>query len=55
MTKPSNILPPGPAYDEAAHLAYVQQLHAAYALNSEEKVDAFIGPLFRSITDGKAP
>lgn len=55
MTKPSSILPADPAYDEATHLAYVQKLHATYALNSEAKVDAFMTQLLHRIADAHVP
>ena len=55
MTRPSNILPDGPAYDEATHLAYVQKLHAAYSLNSPEKVDASLAELLERIAADGVP
>ena len=39
MTKPSEILPVSPAYDLRTHLAYVQDLHRRYPLNSEQKCE----------------
>ena len=46
----SKILPDTPAYDVKAHLAYVQELHAKYPLNSVKKIDQHVAELCANLS-----